>query len=102
MTTSAAAVHVLVALGASAELMCCLGLLWFRDVFDRLHFMAAGTTVGPVLLGAAVALSGTSSGSATVQLLVALVALVLANPVLTHATARAFRGGRSRSGGRSS
>jgi uncharacterized MnhB-related membrane protein len=52
-----------------------------RDVFDRLHFAAAGTLAGPVLIGVAVALTGFSSPSGTVQTLAALAFLVLVDPL---------------------
>ncbi|TQJ91258.1 monovalent cation/H(+) antiporter subunit G [Streptomyces sp. SLBN-31] len=79
------------AAGVLAQLVCCLGVWWMRDVFDRLHFAAAGTTVGPVLIGVSVALTGFSSVSGTVQALAAVAFLVVLNPVLTHATGRAAR-----------
>jgi monovalent cation/proton antiporter MnhG/PhaG subunit len=82
---------VLLGLGVLSEVLCCIGLFWMRDVLDRLHFAAAGTTVGPVLVAVAVLLTGTSSTAATVELVAALVLLLLLNPVLTHATGRAFR-----------
>jgi monovalent cation/proton antiporter MnhG/PhaG subunit len=82
---------VALAAGVVAQLVCCLGVWWMRDVFDRLHFAAAGSTVGPVLIGVAVALTGFSSVSGTVQALAAVAFLVVLNPVLTHATGRAAR-----------
>ncbi|WP_181139117.1 monovalent cation/H(+) antiporter subunit G [Streptomyces sp. Ru72] len=85
------AADVALAAGVIAQLVCCLGVWWMRDVFDRLHFAAAGTTVGPVLIGIAVALTGFSSASGTVQALTAVAFLALFNPVLTHATARSAR-----------
>jgi monovalent cation/proton antiporter MnhG/PhaG subunit len=89
------AAHVLalalLAAGALAQLLCCVGVWWMRDVFDRLHYAAAGTLAGPVLIGVAVALTGFSSPSGTVQTLAALAFLVLLNPLLVHATARAAR-----------
>jgi monovalent cation/proton antiporter MnhG/PhaG subunit len=96
---AAIAADVLLGLGVLAELVACLGVLWMRDVFDRLHFSGTGTTLGPVLLAAAVLVTGTSATSATVQLVAALLLLVLLNPVLTHVTGRALhrlRAGRQR------
>ena len=84
--------------GILAEVACVVGLLWWRDIFDRLHFVAAATTVGPVLVGSAVCLAGMSTASALTQSLAALALLVVFNPVLTHATGRAVhrrRGGRA-------
>ena len=89
MSLRAATADTLVVLGVLAELLCVLGVVWMRDVLDRLHFAAAGTTIGPVLVAAAVAVAGMATVSALVQSLAALVALVVLNPVLTHATGRA-------------
>jgi monovalent cation/proton antiporter MnhG/PhaG subunit len=83
--------RVLLAAGVLAQLLCCVGLWWMRDVFDRLHYAAAGTTAGPVLIGASVAITGFSSPSGTVQTLAALAFLLVLNPLLVHATARAAR-----------
>ncbi|HEX5561647.1 MAG TPA: monovalent cation/H(+) antiporter subunit G [Nocardioidaceae bacterium] len=91
MSATTVVADTLLGAGVLAEIVCCAGVLWMRDVFDRLHFAAAGTTVGPVLLAAAVLVTGTSATSATVELIAALFLLLLLNPVLTHATGRAFR-----------
>lgn len=89
MSAVRTAADVALVAGVLAQLVCCLGVWWMRDVFDRLHFAAAGTTVGPVLIGVSVALTGFSSASGTVQALASLAFLVVLNPVLTHATGRA-------------
>ena len=88
MTTAA---HVLLWAGVAAELVCCLGLWWMRNVFDRLHFAAAGTSIGPMLIGVSAALTGTGSLSTTVEAVTATAALLLVSPLLTHATGRAAR-----------
>ena len=98
MSVHAAVAEVLLAFGVLAELVCVVGVVWLRDFFDRLHFAAAGSTVGPVLVGIAVCLNGMPTSSALAQSLAALAALVVLNPVLAHATARA--GHRLRDGGR--
>ncbi|HET6635683.1 MAG TPA: monovalent cation/H(+) antiporter subunit G [Streptomyces sp.] len=92
MSAAEVAARALLAAGVLAQLLCCAGVWWMRDVFDRLHYAAAGTTAGPVLIGASVAITGFSSPSGTVQALAALGLLVLLNPLLVHATARAARG----------
>jgi monovalent cation/proton antiporter MnhG/PhaG subunit len=86
-----AAAQVLLWAGVVAQLMCCLGLWWMRDVFDRLHFAAAGTSIGPIFIGVSAALTRTGSLSATVQAATATVVLLLVSPLLTHATGRAAR-----------
>jgi monovalent cation/proton antiporter MnhG/PhaG subunit len=83
-------VDVLVGLGVAAELVCCVGVLVMRDVFDRLHYAAAGTTVGPFLILAAVLVrEGLSSQG--LQAIAAVALLFLVNPALVTATARAAR-----------
>jgi multicomponent Na+:H+ antiporter subunit G len=87
-------VGVLVGLGVTGELLCCLGLVVMRDVYDRLHYAMAATTVPAFLLAAAVIVEEgwTQPG---INALVVSVALFLANPVLAHATARAARSRRT-------
>ncbi|MFF9408100.1 monovalent cation/H(+) antiporter subunit G [Streptomyces anandii] len=91
MSAAHVVADIALAAGVVAQLACCLGVWWMRDVFDRLHFSAAGTTLGPLLIGVSVAITGFSSLSGTVQALAAIALLVLLNPVLTHATGRAAR-----------
>jgi multisubunit Na+/H+ antiporter MnhG subunit len=83
-------VDLLLALGVAAELACCAGLLRARNALDRLHYSGAATTVGPVLLGAAILVeeSVSAAGIVTVVVVGLLVAL---SPALTIATARAAR-----------
>lgn len=80
-------IDVLVALGVGAELLCCAGLVVMRDVYDRLHYAMAATTVPPFLLAAAVIVEEdwTQPG---INALVVAVALFVLNPVLAHAVAR--------------
>lgn len=91
MSAAGVVAQVLLWLGVLAQLLCCLGTWWLRDVFDSLHFAAAGSTVGPVLIGTAVAILGTGSVSGTVETVAACALLLAVNPLLTHATARAAR-----------
>jgi monovalent cation/proton antiporter MnhG/PhaG subunit len=83
-------VDVLLALGVGAELVCCFGVLLMRNAFDRLHYSAAATTIGPLLIGAAVLVrESVSAGGLETIATVAL--LFLLNPVVEIATARAAR-----------
>ena len=84
------AIDVLLALGVGAELLCCVGLVAARDALDRLHYSAAATTVGPVLIGAAI-LVEESFSAAGIATIITVAALFLLNPALTIATARAAR-----------
>lgn len=85
------AAQVLLWIGVASEVVCCVGVLWMRDVFDRLHYASAGSGLPPLLIGAAVALAGVGTASGTVEATTAGAVVVLAGPVVTHATARAAR-----------
>jgi monovalent cation/proton antiporter MnhG/PhaG subunit len=90
VTAQDLAIDVLVAAGVIGELLCCLGLVLMRNVFDRLHYTMASTAVPPFLIAAAVVVEEdwTQPG---INSLVIAVALFLINPVLATATARAAR-----------
>ena len=88
------AIGVLVSLGVTGELLCCLGLVVMRDVYDRLHYAMAATTVPPFLLAVAVVVEEGWTQPGINALIVAL-ALFVTNPVVAHATARAAKSRRS-------
>ena len=81
---------VLLGAGVLVELASVLGVLLLRDAFDRLHFTAPASTLGPLAIAAAVVVRESFSQAGIKAVLVAVVLLVT-NPVLTHATARAAR-----------
>jgi multicomponent Na+:H+ antiporter subunit G len=81
---------VLVGLGVAGELLCCLGLIAMRNVYDRLHYAMAASTVPPILIAAAVLVEEGWTQPGINAIVVAAV-LFLINPVLAHATARAAR-----------
>jgi monovalent cation/proton antiporter MnhG/PhaG subunit len=83
-------IDALVAAGVVGELLCCLGLVVMRDVFDRIHFAMASTTLPPFLIATAVIVEEDWTQPGINALLVAGV-LFLLNPVVAHATARAAR-----------
>jgi multicomponent Na+:H+ antiporter subunit G len=85
-----AVVDVLLGLGVAAELLCVLGFVLMRTVFDRLHYVAASTTIGPFLILAAL-LVREGLNSQTADAIAAVGLLFLVNPILVHATARAAR-----------
>jgi monovalent cation/proton antiporter MnhG/PhaG subunit len=84
------AVDVLVGAAVAGELLCSVGLIVMRDVYDRLHYTMAASAVPPFLVAAAVLLEEhwTQPG---INALVIAVALFLVSPVAAHATARAAR-----------
>jgi monovalent cation/proton antiporter MnhG/PhaG subunit len=87
VTARQVAVAVLLTLGVGVELACCVGVLVMRDAYDKLHYTAPATTIGSLAIAAAVVVSAPLSQAAVKALLVFL-ALLVTNPVLTHATAR--------------
>jgi multicomponent Na+:H+ antiporter subunit G len=90
MSARAVLVAALLVVGVGVTLTCCVGVLVMRDAYDRLHFTAPATTIAPLAIAAAVVLEESFSAAGVKALLVAL-ALLVTNPVLTHATARAAR-----------
>lgn len=90
MTWQTVAADALLVIGVGIELMCCLGILVMRDVFDRLHYLGPATVLGPVFIAAAVVLEEALSTAGIKAILIAGV-LLSTGPVLTHATARAAR-----------
>jgi monovalent cation/proton antiporter MnhG/PhaG subunit len=83
-------VHVLLALGVACQGVCCVGVLAMRNVFDRLHYSAGATTVGPLLIGLAIVFHRKLDAGG-IEALVAVLLLFLISPVMTIATARAAR-----------
>jgi multisubunit Na+/H+ antiporter MnhG subunit len=87
---SAIAVDVLLAGGVAAQLLSCVGVAVMRTSADRLHYASAGFSVGPLCILAAVLVREHASTSAW-EALAAVLVLVLAGPVLVHATGRVVR-----------
>ncbi|GAC1434315.1 MAG: hypothetical protein NVSMB65_08330 [Chloroflexota bacterium] len=90
MTWQVLATGILLTLGVGVELLCCLGLVLMRNVFDRLHYLGPATLLGPLLIALAVVAREALSQAGIKALLIALV-LAVVSPVVTHATGRAAR-----------
>jgi len=90
------AVHVLIWTAVASELVCCIGVVAARDVFARLHYTAAASTLGPVLVAIAIAVEEGIRSTAAAAALVVAVFLFFGNPAVTIATARAARARRER------
>jgi multisubunit Na+/H+ antiporter MnhG subunit len=84
------AVGAFVGLGVLGELLCCVGLVVVRDVYDRLHYAMATATVPPFLIAAAVIVEEGWTQPGINAVLIAIVMLVGGGAV-AHATARAAR-----------
>lgn len=92
-------VHALLYLGVACQLVCVAGVLAMRGPFDRLHYAAAGSTLGPVLIGAALVLRETvrphgvvEMSSGGTQALAACAFIFALGPAATIQLARAARG----------
>ncbi len=87
MSFGGVAASVLLWLGVGLELLCCIGVAVMRGVYSRLHFTAPAG-LGATAIALAVLVRQGFSLIGDKALLVALVVL-LAAPVISHATARA-------------
>ena len=96
MSAHEIAVHVLVWTAVATELVCCVGIVAARDAFARLHYAAAASTLGPILVAAAIAVENGIRSTAFAAALVVAVFLLFGNPAVTIATARAVRARRER------
>lgn len=84
------AVGLLLAAGVLSFVFTSTGLLLRKDVYDQIHFLAPGSIIGSLCFAGAVMLNEGLSQSGVKAFLIALL-LLLSNPVLSHAIARAAR-----------
>ncbi|MCW2720881.1 monovalent cation/H(+) antiporter subunit G [Pseudonocardia sp.] len=87
MTTGHVVVLVLLAAGVLVAVASAVGAVLVREAATRLHFLTPVTSVAGPLLGAALAVENGWS-SATGQVLVVVLLLVVTGPVLGSATGR--------------
>ena len=90
MKTSDILADVFLVLGVACQFICCLGVVVMPTVFDRLHYVGAGATFGPLFIGAAVLVRQTTSG-AGIETIATMALILLLSPVLLLATVRAAR-----------
>lgn len=83
-------VAVLLGIGVLGFAFTALGLLVSRDLYNQIHYLAPGSIFGSLAFTAAALLHEGLSQSGTKAILIAFV-LLISNPVLSHATARAGR-----------
>ena len=83
------AAAALLAAGVLIELSCCVGVLLMRDAYDKLHYTGPAAILGPVLLASAVVIRE-GVGQAGIKAVLVALLLIVANPVLAHATGRAL------------
>ena len=80
---------VLIGFGVALELACCVGVLVMEDAYDKLHYLGPAAIVGPFAIAVAVVVREALSQAGIKALLTAAL-LIVASPVLSHATARAL------------
>lgn len=81
---------VLLGLAVAVVLSSSVGVLVMRDVYQKLHFVTPISLIAPALVAVAVLVQQGYSEN-TVETWLALLFLVVAGPLLTHATIRAAR-----------
>jgi monovalent cation/proton antiporter MnhG/PhaG subunit len=84
------AVCTLLVVGVLGFVLCALGLLVRRDAYDQMHYLAPASLVGAVAIPIAVIVQDGFAQSGGKALAIMILMLV-ANPVLSHATMRAAR-----------
>jgi monovalent cation/proton antiporter MnhG/PhaG subunit len=89
VSVASVAVGVLLVVGVAIELSCCLGVLVMRDAHDKLHYIGPAAILGPIAVAAAIVVRESWS-QAGVKAVITAVLMIIANPVLTHATGRAL------------
>jgi multicomponent Na+:H+ antiporter subunit G len=76
-------------IGVALNLIACLGVLVMRDTLERLHYTAPAL-LGAICIAVAVVIKDSFSLTGDKAILIALF-LIVASPIVTHATARAAR-----------
>jgi monovalent cation/proton antiporter MnhG/PhaG subunit len=89
MSPSSIAVVILLVVGVAIELACCVGVLVMRDAHDKLHYVGPAAILGPIAVAGAIVIRESLSQAGVKAIITALL-LIIANPVLTHATGRAL------------
>jgi monovalent cation/proton antiporter MnhG/PhaG subunit len=84
------AVDVLLGFAVAVTLASSLGVLAMPNVYQKLHYLTPMSIVAPVLVGLAVLVQAGYSARST-QAWLAIGFLIIASPVLSHATIRAAR-----------
>jgi multicomponent Na+:H+ antiporter subunit G len=89
MTVASLVVGLLLGFGVAVELACCIGVLVMRDAYDKLHYLGPAAVLGPLAVALAIIVRESFSQAGVKALLTAGL-LIVASPVLSHATARAL------------
>lgn len=76
--------------GVAVQLLCCLGVLRMRVVYDRLHYLAPASFLGPLLIALAIVLHDQSL-LFVLKALIILAVMATTGPVVTRVLARSAR-----------
>lgn len=90
MAVSAIAIWVLLAIAMASFLLTAIGLLVFRDIYDRIQYTYPAGTLGVAAIVAAVVVQKSISQAGIKAILIGLV-LFWSSAALSHAIARAAR-----------
>jgi len=90
LTAGPIAIWTLLIVGMGAFLFTAIGLLVFKDVYERIQFTYPAATIGVAAIVAAVVIQKSISQAGIKAILIGLI-LLWANGALSHATARAAR-----------
>jgi monovalent cation/proton antiporter MnhG/PhaG subunit len=80
---------VLLILGVGVEVICCIGVLVMEGAYDKLHYTGPAASVGAFLIASSI-IARESMDQAGLKALLCAAILIVANPVVTHATGRAL------------
>jgi multicomponent Na+:H+ antiporter subunit G len=83
-------IAILLGIGVLGFAFTAAGLLFSRDVYNQIHYLAPGSIFGSLAFAVAALVHEGFTASGTKAILIALI-LLISNPVLSHATARAAR-----------
>jgi multicomponent Na+:H+ antiporter subunit G len=84
-------VVVLVSVAVLVCVLSCIGVFFARDAYDSLHFTGPASVLSPGLIAIAVVIEEGIGSQAGIKSIVVALLLLILNPVLSHATARAAR-----------
>ncbi|HJS88009.1 MAG TPA: monovalent cation/H(+) antiporter subunit G [Acetobacteraceae bacterium] len=84
------AVPALLAFAAMIEVLCCLGIAFMRDAFDRLHYLGPAIIFPPCAIAAAIAVQDGLLTQAGIKAIVSAATFLITSPILSYATARAI------------
>jgi multicomponent Na+:H+ antiporter subunit G len=84
------AVTILLITGVAGAIFSALGILLTDDFYERLHYMSSVASLSAIAIPAAVFVNELFSQAGIKALVIAALILVM-NPAVTHATARAGR-----------